>query len=674
MLLAAISLTAEAQDMEPGFKLLNEGSFSDAGQFFKTVLKNDPDNKTAKICYGRALGLGGQPAPALLLFNQLAAQFPEDKEVLLNQAEASLWNNKGMDALEIYQRLTLAHPNSFTAHLGLANSFASIKKYSEAFNAINMALQLDETNQQAQLSRKYIILGYANELASMQQNFDRALELIGVNLSIDGKDQESLNLKANVEIIAGRYESALATYDQLGDSTDRFMGKSLVFHLQNRNVEALQLAGDARRTANNTKTQMHYFNALLWNNQLKEAEHFLDTVAKFAATDKELLAAKARYYLYKGDFLASIKGYNQLLALDSMSFEGNLGKADAYHALGMDKKAYLAGFQTTKIYPGQKDVTGFIQKLNASTSPMVNSKWSYSRSNDGSSNMSWMASGSLSPTPNSRFSISLQKKNYLSTSQEDPSRSQLVKGTFSQQVNSRIKLNGSLGLFQTATGERRKQHYLMKDVWANIWVNEHHKSTIGFYQEVQDFNQALVLQSLQTQHLALKNAAFWKSTGFGWYSEYYYSFYSDNNRRSLFFTSLYKNFSKASFLKTGINYINLSFQEQYPTFYYSPDMYNQLEVFGGVELKSKQENAIHFLGDAGIGMQRTNNSNQLTWRIKASLSKKINRWNFKTFGEYSSIAAVGGTGFSYQNLGLEISFQVTKQPVFFKKLKSDYSK
>ena len=48
-----------SQNMKEGFQLLETGKFEKAEQYFQKVLVDYPTNKTANLCYGRAVGLNG---------------------------------------------------------------------------------------------------------------------------------------------------------------------------------------------------------------------------------------------------------------------------------------------------------------------------------------------------------------------------------------------------------------------------------------------------------------------------------------------------------------------------------------------------------------------------------------------------------------------------------------
>jgi tetratricopeptide (TPR) repeat protein len=108
-----ISTLSFSQDMTKGFEMLEKGNFNEAEQFFTVILNDFPTNKTAKICYARALGLSSNPNEALILFKSLQETYPNDLEIDLNYAEALLWNKKFDEAKIFYDDLVKKNPDNF---------------------------------------------------------------------------------------------------------------------------------------------------------------------------------------------------------------------------------------------------------------------------------------------------------------------------------------------------------------------------------------------------------------------------------------------------------------------------------------------------------------------------------------------------------------------------------
>ena len=79
-----LSLYGIAQSpLQPGFTLLEKGDFEQAETFFKDYLIDDPTNKTALLCYGRAVGLSGEPEKSTGMFANLLEDYPGDFEILI---------------------------------------------------------------------------------------------------------------------------------------------------------------------------------------------------------------------------------------------------------------------------------------------------------------------------------------------------------------------------------------------------------------------------------------------------------------------------------------------------------------------------------------------------------------------------------------------------------------
>ena len=120
-------------DMSPGFKLLEKGDFEKAESFFESYLQSDPENKTANLCYGRAVGLSGDPKRATVLFGSLKDQYPNDYEITINYNESFLWDKQYNKAKPLYQDLVEKYPDKFGAVLGYANTLSNLKEYKRIF-------------------------------------------------------------------------------------------------------------------------------------------------------------------------------------------------------------------------------------------------------------------------------------------------------------------------------------------------------------------------------------------------------------------------------------------------------------------------------------------------------------------------------------------------------------
>ena len=180
-----------AQNMKEGFSYLENGKYQEAELFFKDILQDYPTNKTARLCYGRSVGLNGDSTNAKTIFTNLLNDYPNDFEVKLNYGESLLWNKEFNLAKAYYQQLVEEDTNSFPALLGFANTLSNLKEYNNALIYVNRALEVSPGNQNAMTSKKYIYLGHAYQKQQLQQYLE-AETLLQECLSLFTNDKDAL--------------------------------------------------------------------------------------------------------------------------------------------------------------------------------------------------------------------------------------------------------------------------------------------------------------------------------------------------------------------------------------------------------------------------------------------------------------------------------------------------
>ena len=265
------TISIQAQDMKKGFSQLEKGDFAQAEVFFKEILKEYPENKTARLCYARAIGLNNQADKALENFIQLKKEYPGDLEIELNYAESLLWNKKFAEAKVFYSELVKNNPTNFVAHLGFANTLSNLKEYPEALSNVNKALMLSPANPGALISRKYIKLGYAYQHVN-EKKFDLAATYYDEILVDFPLDKETLMNKANMYLITKEISKGNDVYHLLEKDHPviALNGLSLLAHIGTHEKEALQLATTSlakSRTIDDVslkkQTQERYVQALI---------------------------------------------------------------------------------------------------------------------------------------------------------------------------------------------------------------------------------------------------------------------------------------------------------------------------------------------------------------------------------------------------------------------------
>ena len=159
-----------------------------------------------------------------------------------------MWEKRYQDAEVIYAETIRKHPNNFTAHLGLANAYSSLKRSVLALQHIKEALIIQPDNQSALISKKYILLSLA-EKSKSNNKYDEALELLEEIKTIFPKDREALLNEAICYLWMDDPKSAYAIYQQLlEEKIDPFeaqMGLSYTSTLLGRKKKALMHADEA---------------------------------------------------------------------------------------------------------------------------------------------------------------------------------------------------------------------------------------------------------------------------------------------------------------------------------------------------------------------------------------------------------------------------------------------
>ena len=345
IVLLFLSIMGISQEMKKGFTYLETGKYHEAENFFILILKEYPTNKTARLCYARAVGLNGKSEEAINLFTNLLEDYPNDYEVKLNYAESLLWNQQYTSAESYYEKLVQEDQKSFSALLGYANTLSNLRKFDNAMLFVDKALVILPKNQNALISRKYIRLGLANNKLNGQK-YVEAEKVLKENFTDFKNDKETLLNLANLYLISNQIDKAKKTYEIIGENPLNTLtslnGIALAYHIDSKNKQALLISEKAINLVNkNTDTNLkkqtteRYIQALIWNKKYKAAKKEIDILFD-NNNDPEnwILSLRATLNFYKSDFKKSLTDYNLILKKDSTSFDGNLGKANALKDFG----------------------------------------------------------------------------------------------------------------------------------------------------------------------------------------------------------------------------------------------------------------------------------------------------------------------------------------------------
>lgn len=663
------SLLAQGS-MQEGFDLLEKGQYAHAVTFFDTYLKADAGNRTARLCLGRAVGLNGAPEKARSIFSELLEEYPGDLELEMNYAESLLWAGRYTEAAPYYRGLMEQHPGTFGLTLGYANTLSNLKEYRVADSVIARALDLEPAHASALTSRKYIWLGWAYQ-AIQQQHFTQAKKVLDNLKKNYPSDQNVHRLFADYFLQNRDFTQArnsYATLEQLGDTLVSRRGMALSWQQQGRPARAMEWAEKAWELVKDTKAGSEgfwpawerYVQALIWNRRYASAGKALDVAAETAPIETHA-ALRAMLGMYTGNFKTSIMAYRQILGSDSTSFDGRLGLANALLASGQIRAAYKAGLAAQEQFPGQPDVTAFLEKVRQELSPSVMN--TSGMSFDNGNNQAFFNSITAELPLSARWKAAgtygeRHTENRLSTFRAQTYTSQVQ---LSYRLLPTVALEGQAGLMKAVLDS---SEYLQPELRFGVKFQPFRRQHMEvFYQRsIQNFNAELIARNIRMDQFG---SSYHLSTNFGlgWFGQGIYQNQSDGNSSMLLFTSLYLEPLTKPVLKAGVNFQYLGFQEQRPLEYFSPLRYTSWDGFAEYRPNLGRKTRLYL--QVASGYQRIEAQPvQALFRAKAEISRVVwKQLEATLFGSYSSQASSTAGGFEFTQTGLRLGWKF-KSPAF----------
>lgn len=669
-------ITLAQSDMTKGFKLLENGNFENAEQFFEDFLTNDPNNKTAKLCYGRAVGLSGEPKKANSLFSELLEEYPGDFEVEINYNESYLWSKDYKSARPLYKKLVADYPDKYGAVLGFANTLSNLKEYKLALEWVDKAIALDPKNKSALVSKKYMRLGYANAYVNNQEYGKGEAYLQQIFLDFP-EDKDALQNLANLYLIIKNVEKAKATYKRYAtnakDSITALNGIALAEHIDEQDKTALEIVTKAKKevialkdTKLTEQTYNRYVQALIWNQKYKKAQRQIDSLTETNPNRNWIMALDATLGMYMANFKKSIKNYDNILKKDSASFDGNLGKANALFASDKIIPAYKAAKKTLVFYKKQKDATNFIEKLDLQYTPNAEEHASYTFDNGNNTAYSSRTTANLSLSTKFSSTISYAYRTTENTVTANKATSHVIIGGLNYKLFPKTNLKAVFGVNKSISIDNSFSQPVL-DIRLQLQPLVLQNLDLIYTREVQSFNADLIEREIVMNHYGL-TYNFGTTFNLGWYTQLIYTEQTDANTRNLLFSSLYYNLFKKPATKIGVNYQYLSFANQVPSIYFSPSIYQAVELFADVRIKLSEKSL--FMASAASGYQKVEEDPMtIIFRAETGVQHQFSkRLSGNIYGKYSNIASATAAGFEFTEIGLKIKWLFTKKPLFYAKL------
>jgi tetratricopeptide (TPR) repeat protein len=655
-----------SQEMQIGFDHLEKGRFKEAVDFFEETLTQYPENRTARLCYARALGLHNDPKSATELFLELEEDYPTDQEIKINLAESYLWNGDYKTGQSLYSKLHKEMPDNMGVLIGLSNSYALQTRYKEAYDYLKKALAIDPNNIGASTSMQYARLGLANE-AIQRYDYTSAEQILNENLDLPVDLTPTYLTQANLALNQNDTKTAHRIFKKIFEADNSNLlslnGLSLTNYLLDHNKKSRQYTNQAMTILQGTEdidsnirsaTTLQYLQSLIWNHDYSIAlaetnsyldQKYIDTTAATSITTRAAMQQKK--------FTESLDGYKKLTKMDSDNAEGWIGTVQSLIALdrlSMAREMIPIAKENIGQHPTLNNLT---TQVNNAFSPSADTHTWYNTDsgNDQAINFE------ISPTiPIGKRLSFLTNYRYRNTWQSGNNSSTIH--AFQAGLRYRLKahthLSGLFGFVDNQGAMPSFNNMPAINIDLKTKINDKHPLEIGYRSGVLDYNTNLISNAISNQTGYLKYG-FSTLKGFGIYTEVNQNFLSDSNRNIFAFLSLYQQIKRIPFIKLGVNTQYLSFNEEVPLSYFSPDKFYAGELFMDIVRSDDMflGKGITYLITIAGGIQSINSETSTTYRTNASIGY---RWNsgitLSLYGLRSNVASSSIGGFTYNQFGI----------------------
>ncbi len=654
-------------NMQEGFSMLEGGEFADAKVYFEEVLKIEPNNKTAKICFARALGLSGEKEESLLSFKHLQTHYPGDFEILLNLAESFMWNERYAEASQLYSELIDLAPDNFVANLGYANANAALKNNDTALEYIDKSLSVDPENQNAIISKKYILLAISSEYRN-KLSYDTSMMHLDTILSNHPDDKEALLNKAVNYLWMDKPHKANKIYQTITDKNieplEGNIGLSYTNVLLHQKTQARNYAEIAMLLAENPKVTeqnkiragVNMVNALGFDRKYSQAHDMIDTLMLTYGSDhKDLILARGRMYVWDNETKKGLKYYHFLDSTYAPSFEVKMGLAEAMRGEKKFKEAVAYIDEALKIVPNQPDALRLREVVKDEYRPKLTLDYMYAQ--DVGDNFAYVSQVKFELGDNGRFRSFIHFTNRKLEQVTELNSAQINSLTIGTKFQASKKLSffAHMTPFQSSDGDGPS---IGQDILLNTGVrydlNKNQTTGYSFSQEIHNYNADLLRANITMSH----HTFFYHIRTpykIGLYTQFISTTQSDGNLRNLLYASLYYNLAEIPYIKFGINYNVMTHRDQYPNLYFSPDYFQNIEGFVNINNIERRKNKIIYDLTIALGQQTTRESpSEFTRRVDAKLGYRFNESSYLVgYYRHSNASQTTVTGFSYTAIGLQ---------------------
>lgn len=659
----ALSFIVAQVDYSAGFKLLEEGKFSEAESFFKPYYLDTPEEKTVLICYGRALGLSSDPDGAVQIFKSGLDRYEDDLEINLNLAEAYMWSKNTSLAIVLYRKLVDQNKANFTARLGYANALNENGQAEQALSQVNIALGIEKDNPSALNSKKYILLALV-ERFKMDGNINAASAYIDTLSYIFGDDDPILISKASLELMKDNPRIAKRFYKKISDANrlESLKGISYAQSLQGRNWKAVKQAYRLFNDSIYNQNLNPDYNIFLINNlasagKLRDALDWYDGLDGDSFSDNKLDYVMPRLNVWEGYYEEGLSEYEELDSVHNMTYVSLMGQMEAYWAQKKYKKAISILDEASFVFPNKNfEIKRVEDKINNQRAAYLNTvgKYSWDIADDASYttllHYGFKKSKLLEPFIHAKYRYLINSVDRF-TDLFSANTGSLIR--FGNVVA--MQLSGGISISQFTIDSADNEYLFNYEFGFHVTPNKYNKFIALANNGFQDYNFSLVNRALVMNNYSL-TYSFNKKRYPGVYLNMMRSVQSDRNIRDLFYGSIYYTAMYNPEIKFGINANLFGFRFDQSNAYFSPSAYFLTEIF--FQIRNIDNHRAKFLFHVMLASGRQtidDEDRQNTYRLDTRLGYRISEhFDVLLSYEYSNSAQTTAAGFSFSQVGISV--------------------
>ncbi len=658
-----------AQDsIQDGFQALDSGNYENAIEIFSKLERNQPENISAQVGYGRALGLSGKAGEAHSYFNKKLKSNPDNEELKLNFGESYLWLGESIKGEEYYRKLVAEYPENFISFLGLGNALAMQGKFSEALivyrrsKLLKMDLPfIDEQIKNARLGQAYefrLLGNYSASISIYKQLVNEFPSWEDARLGYGGILLGTHDFRKAEK----QFKSLLSSKKYKITALQKL---SYIKHQLGRNKEALELAGTAYEAADSTNVDQYleasksYLFALLWNKRFSEAERIVSQLSS-SFPEGKIQVALAQYASAKGRFSEVEFHSKKMIELDSGSYDGNLGLANNSFALGDFGSAGNQIETMLHFFPNHPDGLFVRDLIRKKTSPTLSAQTSYLTDNGNNRQLS-TGVGIAIPVGEKLF-VTAGFRNYQVRNTELNEKANIQYPTIGLGYQSKrlaIKVDGGLAL-KKMEGVSLSNDFTFR-FRGNYKMDGNHLLSIFAERRIYDYTTSLVGSGITFTGAGVEYSGNIKQQ-IGLFVQGMRNFYSDGNGQNILTMSVFRNLKERPLIKTGLNLQIMQFSEQVPLDYYSPSSLVVGEAFLEYNSIAREDKKIGIRVEVVPGVIKEAGADiRFSYRGLLELGFRPSpAWEIKAKANVGNFAANEFNGYSFRQFGLSVKWYLLK--------------